>query len=80
LAVRLRSFFNDFTHTGFQHVVRRNSETMTGPNYMDGELIQALSFAKAIGLLAAIEMLSLSGHQELARTLKARAETLVGKL
>ena len=74
------SFFNDFTHTGFQHVVRRNSEATTGPNYTDQELIQALRFARAIGLLAAIEMLSLSGHQELARALKERAETLAGKV
>lgn len=66
--------FNDFTHTGFQHVVRRNSPTATGPNYTDPELIQALRFARAIGLLAAIEMLSLSGHEDLARALKEKAE------
>jgi hypothetical protein len=70
------SLFNDFTHTGFQHVVRRNSVTTTGPNYTDQELIQALRFTSAIGLLAAIEMLSLSGNQDLARALKERAETL----
>jgi hypothetical protein len=70
------SIFNDFTHTGFQHVARRNSETTTGPNYVDRELIQALRFAKAIGLLAAIEMLSLSGHEDMARALKQKAETL----
>ena len=33
------AMFNDFTHTGFQHVVRRNSATTTGPNYADPELI-----------------------------------------
>jgi hypothetical protein len=76
--LRLQSWtlFNDFTHTGFQHVVRRNSKTTTGPNYMDQELIQALRVATAVGLLAAIEMLSLSDHEDLAQALKEKAETL----
>jgi hypothetical protein len=68
--------FNDFTHTGFQHVVRRNGETTTGPNYTDRELIQALRCARAIGLLAAIEMLSLAGHDDLALALRQKAETI----
>ena len=46
------------------------------PYYTDQELIQALRFVRALGLLAAIEMLVLSGNQEMARALKERAETL----
>jgi hypothetical protein len=71
--------FNDFTHTGFQHVVRRNSETRTGPNYSDPELIQAMRFTSAIGLLAAVEMLTLAGHDVLARALKQKADAIKDK-
>jgi hypothetical protein len=54
----------DFTHTGFQHVARRNSPTTTGPNYEPAELVQVLNFASALGLGAACQQAEFAGKSE----------------
>jgi hypothetical protein len=68
---------SDFTHTGFQHVVRRNSATHTGPNYPDSEKIHALRLATAIGLLATVEFAGLSGNREIATAANERAKAVI---
>jgi len=57
---------NSFTHSGFQHLIRRNAEGFTGPiNYVTAEVCSALNCAGTFGLLSAIELASFSGKQEL---------------
>ena len=70
------TMFNDFTHAGFEHIVRRNSETTTGPNYAESELIQVIRLTRSLGLLAAIEMAELAGHDDVGRGLIAEARRL----
>jgi hypothetical protein len=57
---------NDFTHTGFQHAVRRQTETSIEANYSDGEIREAVNFANALGHLAAIAICDLANNAELA--------------
>ena len=44
------------------------------PSYRDSELIQALNFAVAVGLLALIELAALSNNLQLAQATMAGAE------
>jgi hypothetical protein len=67
------SILSDFTHTGFKHVLRRNSESQTGPNYSAQETEQVLRLAAGLGLFAATAMADLAGNRELAATCLARA-------
>ena len=62
-----------FTHTGFKQVACRYSGALLTPNYPDQEVIQALNFAGAIGLLAALELATLSKNVTLATTITERA-------
>jgi hypothetical protein len=68
--------FNDFTHAGFEHIVRRNGEATTGPNYAESELIQVIKLTRSLGLLAAIELADLSGHTDIGRALMAEARQI----
>jgi hypothetical protein len=52
-----------FAHTGFHQVTRRYAEGNLKPNYAEGDLIKALSFASAAGLLAAAELAALSNNR-----------------
>ena len=45
---------NSYTHTGFHQVVRRNRDSTIEPDYSENEIIEVVSFANAIGVLAAI--------------------------
>tara|TARA_R110002073_G_scaffold21168_1_gene75004 strand:- start:132 stop:710 length:579 start_codon:yes stop_codon:yes gene_type:complete len=54
-----------FIHTGFLQVVRRNRETTVEPDYNDDEVIEALGFANAIALLAALEIAHIAGAERL---------------
>jgi hypothetical protein len=76
LAISSWGMLSDFTHTGFQHVVRRNSPTHTGPNYPDGEKVHALRLATAIGLAAVVEFAGLSGNREIALAATERAKAV----
>lgn len=58
-----------FTHTGFLQVVRRNKEATLEPSYEDDELIEALGFANAIALMAALEVSHMAGTHELSHDL-----------
>jgi len=63
-----------FTHTGFLQVVRRNKEATLEPDY--DELIQALGFANAIALLAALEIAHTAGTDDLSRDLLDMAKAV----
>lgn len=65
-----------FTHTGFQQVVRRNTETTLEPAYEEDELIEVLGFANAIALMAALEISHMAGTQELSSELLDMAKTI----
>jgi hypothetical protein len=58
-----------FTHTGYLQVVRRNKQTTLEPDYGDDELIEALGFANAIALMAALEIAHMAGKEDLSRDL-----------
>ena len=56
------SALNSFTHTGYRQVLRRNSDTRTGPNYRSGEVVKVLRFSGVIGLLSALELSDMAGN------------------
>jgi hypothetical protein len=55
-----------FTHTGVKQVTRRYTGPTLTPNYPDAELVQSLRFAGAVGLLAMMELATLSNNTPLA--------------
>jgi len=63
---------NDLTHTGYHQVVRRNSETTTGPNYPEEEITNALAFSGAMGLLAANLLGGIADDSSLVESTKER--------
>jgi uncharacterized protein DUF6988 len=71
------NLLNDFTHTGYQHVVRRNSMDKTGPNYPTDETEAALRLVSALGLLTVSEFTQLSGHRDIAIAANERAKQFV---
>jgi hypothetical protein len=67
---------NSYTHSGFMQVVRRNTASTIEPNYTEDEILEALNFANAIGLLSALEISYLSGSKQLASSILKKAEGL----
>jgi hypothetical protein len=61
-----------FTHTGFKQLTRRYSGPLLKPNYPDTEVIPALNFTGAIGLLAAVELAVLSNNLTLGLKIEQR--------
>ncbi len=47
---------NSFTHSGFDQIVRRITESSIEPNYDEEEIQQCLNFSSRIGLLSALEV------------------------
>lgn len=56
---------NGFTHTGFHQVSRRHSSGQVQGNYPDQEVAQALDIAGALGLIAAGQLIAMSGQEQL---------------
>ena len=56
---------NSYTHSGFQHVIRRMKADTLEPNYDEGEIREALDCANALGLLSVLQMASLSTNSQL---------------
>lgn len=54
------NLLNDFTHTGGQHVIRRNTETSIFPNYPEEEIESVVRFVDALALLSGYEVYSMS--------------------
>lgn len=60
------SIFCSFTHTGYQALVRRATQSHTGPvNYAPEEVISALNLAGTFALIAAAQLASMAGDQSL---------------
>jgi hypothetical protein len=53
---------NGFTHTGFQQIVRRHAPGRVEEQYEEAELAQALNSTGAMALLAASQLIALSGN------------------
>jgi len=56
---------NSFTHSGFNQVVRRNTDSTIEPNYPVEEIEEAINFTNAIGLLSYLEISFLAKKNEL---------------
>ena len=56
----------DYTHTGGLHVRRWNTADAIEPNYEDGMLNEALSFAQVIGSMSVLGLATLAEDEELA--------------
>jgi hypothetical protein len=67
---------SDFTHTGFQHILRRHSPGALGPSYPVGERVRVMRLATALGFLAMMELAELSGNMDVARSALARAKAI----
>jgi hypothetical protein len=63
---------NGFTHTGFVQVSRRHSPGEVRANYPDGELKQSQSLSGALGLVAAGQLVAMSGSQQLLEAMMER--------
>jgi len=50
---------NDFTHSGAQHVIRRNTETSIYPNYADEGIKSVVKFVNAFALISGYEVYSM---------------------
>ena len=66
----------DFTHTGVQQTIRRNTQESIESNYDEAELIEALGFADAIGVMCGLEIAHLAGNIDLAQCIFERAQCL----
>lgn len=56
---------NSFTHSGFNQVVRRNTDSTIEPNYPDEEIEEAINFTNALGLLSYLEISFLAKKNDL---------------
>jgi hypothetical protein len=56
-----------FTHSGFQHVQRRNTQNCIEANYSETELVDALNFACAIAIMSTLGFAIIAGNKDLER-------------
>ena len=70
---------NEFTHTGYAQVVRRNAPHAIEPNYDPAEVNSAVEFACSIALLSAIEISFLARNEELSLKLLDRVKEFGGR-
>jgi hypothetical protein len=73
------NLLNSFTHTGFNQVIRRNTDKYIEPNYTDEDIIQIVGFVNLIALLAGVEITFLSGDNELSLEFLEKINTYSGK-
>ena len=60
------SIFNEFTHGGYQSLVRRSNETHTGAvNYREKDLVSALRHAGLFVLLSGVQLASMANDDDL---------------
>lgn len=60
------TIFNSFTHTGHQHLVRRNTENNVGAvNYPDEEVLQGLKMSGSLALLAFAGMAGMTDDENI---------------
>lgn len=56
---------NGFTHTGFHQVTRRHGGGTLGPNYSDDDIVKALNFTGALGIIAGVQLVILAEREDL---------------
>ena len=56
---------NSFTHSGFNQVARRNTDSTIEPNYPEEEIEEAINFTNALGLLSCLEISFLAKKNDL---------------
>ena len=70
---------NSFTHTGYQHLVRRHAEGEFGPvNYPDQEIVQSLELAGIFVLLSATELAILADNEHLSQDVSVKMRSYLG--
>lgn len=67
---------NSFTHSGFNQVVRRNTNSTIEPNYPVEEIEEAINFTNAIGLLSYLEISFLAKKEELSIEILAKIKEI----
>lgn len=67
-----------FTHTGFRQVVRRYTGALLKPSYTEQDVVLALRFAGAMGLLAMLGLAGISNNVQLMQTMLAHAKQFSG--
>jgi len=67
---------NSFTHSGFNQIVRRNTESTIEPNYEMEEIEEAINFTNAIGLLSCLEISFLAKKQKLSIEILEKAKEI----
>ena len=65
---------NDFTHRGYQQVTRRHSSGAVGANLPEAEIQAALSYAGALGLMAASLLAGMAGNANLVEAAVTRIQ------
>lgn len=56
---------NSYTHSGFNQIVRRITESSIEPNYHEKEIKQCIYFATLIGLMSALEIALMARNENL---------------
>jgi hypothetical protein len=59
--------FNSFTHSGYHHVRRRNTQNGIEADYPEQEIIAALNFAGAVAIMSTIGFATVAGNTDLAK-------------
>lgn len=69
---------NSYTHSGFQHVIRRMKADTLEPNYREEEILEALNCANALGLLSVLQVAFLSTSQQLPSIILEKTGVFIG--
>jgi len=56
---------NSYTHSGFNQIARRITESSIEPNYDEKEINQCIYFATVIGLMSALEIVLMAKNEKL---------------
>jgi hypothetical protein len=67
---------NSFTHTGYDQVMRRNTETSIEPNYRDVEIVELLSFSNAVGIFVTMAIAYMANQEAFAVSVLEKAKEL----
>src|SRR5215813_1020405 len=65
---------NSYTHSGFQHILRRIKTDTLEPNYDEGAIEEALNCINALALLSVLEVAFLSTNQQLPMIILEKTE------
>jgi hypothetical protein len=68
------TIMNDYTHTGIRQVMARHAKTTVAGTYAPEVIVGALRIGGVLALLAAGELASLAGNEELVRSVQQRAK------